>query len=85
MLWIQLSFQTIFQSTNFEQLGQVPVFILQVYTAEEKAALAMFNMEENKRKEQKILADMQRLVQKTLGESEEDTDVDAEAEEAAAS
>lgn len=44
----------------------------QVYTAEEKAALAMFNMEENKRKEQKILGDMQRLVQKTLGETEED-------------
>lgn len=39
----------------------------QVYTAEEKAALAMFNFEENKRKEQKILDDMRRLVDRTLG------------------
>ena len=39
----------------------------QVYTAEEKAALAMFNFEENKRKEAKILEDMRRLVQSTLG------------------
>lgn len=34
----------------------------QVYTAEEKAALAMFNFEENKRKEAKILEEMRRLV-----------------------
>ena len=40
----------------------------QVYTAEEKAALAMYNFEENKRKEQKILADMQSLVTRTLGD-----------------
>lgn len=39
----------------------------QVYTAEEKAALAMFNFEENKRKEAKILDEMRRLVDKTLG------------------
>ncbi len=39
----------------------------QVYTAEEKAALAMFNFEENKKKEQKILDDMRRLVDRTLG------------------
>ena len=39
----------------------------QVYTAEEKAALAMFNFEENKRKEAKILDDMRRLVDSTLG------------------
>lgn len=39
----------------------------QVYTAEEKAALAMYNFEENKRKEAKILDDMKRLVDKTLG------------------
>lgn len=38
----------------------------QVYTAEEKAALAMFNFEENKRKEQKILEEMRRLVDRTL-------------------
>lgn len=30
----------------------------------------MFNMEESKRKEEKILADMQRLVQRTIGEVE---------------
>lgn len=39
----------------------------QIYTAEEKAALAMFNYEENKRKESKILEDMKRLVAKALG------------------
>lgn len=33
-----------------------------MYTAEEKAALAMFNFEENKRKEAKILEEMRRLV-----------------------
>lgn len=42
----------------------------QVYTAEEKAALTMFNMEESKRKEEKILAEMQLLVQRTIGEVE---------------
>lgn len=30
----------------------------------------MYNFEENKRKEQKILGDMQRLVQSTLGDDE---------------
>lgn len=39
----------------------------QVYSAEEKAALAMYNFEENKRKEQKILEDMKRLVARTMG------------------
>ncbi len=39
----------------------------QVYTAEEKAALAMFNFEENKRKEAQILEEMRRLVDRTLG------------------
>lgn len=42
----------------------------QVYSAEEKAALAMYNFEENKRKEAKILADMKRLVDRTLGTGE---------------
>ena len=42
----------------------------QIYSAEEKAALAMYNFEENKRKEQKILGDMQQLVQSTLGGDE---------------
>ncbi len=48
-----------------------------MYTAEEKAALAMYNFEENKRKEQKILADMQSLVHRTLGDGDEAGD-DAE-------
>lgn len=38
----------------------------QIYTAEEKAALAMFNYEENKRKEAKVLEDMKALVDRTL-------------------
>ena len=44
----------------------------QIYSAEEKAALAMFNFEENRKKEQKILHDMQRLVSRTLGNKDED-------------
>ena len=39
----------------------------QIYSAEEKAALAMFNFEENKNKEAIILQDMKSLVAKTLG------------------
>eukprot|EP00878_Enallax_costatus_P031510 GHUV01034460.1.p2 GENE.GHUV01034460.1~~GHUV01034460.1.p2 ORF type:complete len:109 (+),score=39.20 GHUV01034460.1:238-564(+) len=39
----------------------------QIYSAEEKAALAMLNFEENKRKEAKLLEDMRQLVDKTLG------------------
>lgn len=47
----------------------------QIYSAEEKAALAMFNFEENRKKEQKILHDMQRLVSRTLGNKDtEDPD-----------
>ena len=42
----------------------------QIYTAEEKAALAMYNFEENKRKEERVLADMQALVHKALGTGE---------------
>lgn len=38
----------------------------QVYTAEEKAALAMLNFEEKKRKEAKIIEDMRKLVDKTV-------------------
>lgn len=49
----------------------------QIYSAEEKAALAMFNFEENRKKEQKILKDMQRLVARTLGNKEDET-ADAE-------
>lgn len=43
-----------------------------MYTAEEKAALAMFNFEENKRKEAKILEEMRLLVDRTLGGDEEE-------------
>ena len=45
------------------------MLLVQVYTAEEKAALAMYNFEENKKKEEKIIGDMQRLVEETLGSS----------------
>ena len=38
----------------------------QVYTAEEKAALAMFNAEEAARKEQQLMAEMQALVQQAI-------------------
>ena len=44
----------------------------QVYTAEEKAALAMVNFEENKKKEVRILEEMRRLVDRTLGQGGED-------------
>ena len=47
---------------------------LQVYTAEEKAALAMYNFEENKKKEEKIIGDMQQLVQNTLGGSDDESE-----------
>lgn len=47
----------------------------QIYSAEEKAALAMFNFEENRKKEQKILVDMQRLVVRTLGDGSEEKDL----------
>lgn len=51
-----------------------------MYTAEEKAALAMFNFEENKRKEAKILEDLQRLVHSTLGTQDEGGDDDSNAD-----
>lgn len=44
----------------------------QIYSQEERAALAMFNYEENKKKEQKILGDMQKLVQSHLAENEDE-------------
>ncbi|MEW5319962.1 MAG: hypothetical protein WDW38_011072 [Sanguina aurantia] len=40
----------------------------QIYTAEEKAALAMYNFEENSKKEARILDDMKMLVAKTVGD-----------------
>lgn len=44
----------------------------QVYTAEEKAALAMINFEEKKAREEKILADMKKLVEAKLGSIQAD-------------
>lgn len=41
----------------------------QVYTAEEKAALAMFNQEEAKRKEQQLTDQFKQLIQETIGEA----------------
>ena len=52
------------------------MMLVQVYTAEEKAALAMYNFEENKKKEEKIIGDLQRLVDDTLGSSGEESDKD---------
>lgn len=40
----------------------------QVYSAEDKRALAMFNYEEKSKREQKVMADLQRLVQRHIGE-----------------
>ncbi|KAL8101717.1 uncharacterized protein LOC141684386 [Apium graveolens] len=40
----------------------------QVYSAEDKRALAMFNYEEKAKREQKVMADLQRLVQRHIGE-----------------
>ena len=39
----------------------------QVYSAEEKAALAMINYEEKALREQKVMADLKKLVEKTTG------------------
>jgi hypothetical protein len=39
----------------------------QVYSAEDKRALAMFNYEEKSKREHKVMADLQRLVQRTIG------------------
>merc|ERR1712217_124923 len=38
----------------------------QVYTAQEKAALAMLNLEENKAKEKKILKDLKYLIKRSI-------------------
>mgnify|MGYP005645576235 FL=1 len=40
----------------------------QIYSAEEKRALAMFNYEEKQKRESQILADFRTLVQSKLGE-----------------
>ena len=41
----------------------------QIYSAEENAALALYNAEEAAKKEAKVLSDMQRLVARTLGDA----------------
>jgi len=46
----------------------------QVYSAEEKAALAMINFEEKKAKEQEVMKSMQALVKQHLQQSEDDKD-----------
>ncbi|XP_039020248.1 LOW QUALITY PROTEIN: NF-kappa-B-activating protein-like [Hibiscus syriacus] len=40
----------------------------QVYSAEDKRALAMFNYEEKAKREHKVMADLQRLVQRHIGQ-----------------
>ncbi|PWA90653.1 hypothetical protein CTI12_AA096840 [Artemisia annua] len=40
----------------------------QVYSAEDKRALAMFNYEEKPKRDQKVMSDLQRLVQRHIGE-----------------
>lgn len=40
----------------------------QVYSAEDKRALAMFNYEEKAKRESKVMSDLQRLVQRHMGE-----------------
>ena len=41
----------------------------QVYSAEEKAALAMINYEEKALREQKVMADLKKLVQQATGDT----------------
>jgi len=45
----------------------------QVYSAEEKAALAMINFEEKAIREQKVLADLRKLVERHLGDGATDS------------
>nr|VDC61006.1 unnamed protein product [Brassica rapa] len=40
----------------------------QVYSAEDKRALAMFNYEEKAKREAKVMSDLSRLVQRHMGE-----------------
>ncbi|GMP89205.1 hypothetical protein CsSME_00040878 [Camellia sinensis var. sinensis] len=42
----------------------------QVYSAEDKGALAMFNYKEKAKREQKVMADLQRLVQRHIGQDD---------------
>ncbi|KAK4358502.1 hypothetical protein RND71_020731 [Anisodus tanguticus] len=48
----------------------------QVYSAEDKRALAMFNYEEKAKREKKVMADLQRLVQRHIGGQETETSHD---------
>jgi hypothetical protein len=47
----------------------------QVYSAEEKAALAMFNFEEMRRKEQRVLDDMRSLVDRAMAGAQQQAEV----------
>ena len=40
----------------------------QVYSAKDKRALAMFNYEKKAKREHKVMADLQRLVQRHIGQ-----------------
>lgn len=44
----------------------------QIYTAEEKAAMALMNEQQRKEREQSLLSDLRRLVHKQLGGQVED-------------
>lgn len=44
--------------------------VLQVYTAEEKAALAMFNAEEARKKEETLMDEMRKLVEQATGQDD---------------
>lgn len=52
----------------------------QVYSAEDKRALAMFNYEEKAKRELKVMSDLQRLVQRHMASEEEVMADDPEAE-----
>lgn len=45
----------------------------QVYTAEEKAAMALMNEQQRKEREQSMLTDLRKLVHKQLGETADET------------
>ncbi|KAI3986247.1 hypothetical protein MKX01_022105 [Papaver californicum] len=54
--------------SKFESLGYVMSGRNQVYSAEDKRALAMFSYEEKAKREQTVMANLQRLVQRHIGE-----------------
>jgi hypothetical protein len=50
-----------------------PPSLHQIYTAEEKAALAQLNFEEKAKKEQRVLNDMRKLVEQSIAQGESGT------------